>query len=176
MSAYAIDDTTQQARLNIDTYTQTLGAARFTCDVSQEKVLLRVKPMDECIFKNPSDGLMRAGDNFILLSMGFSLPFGFELDKIVDDDYIYQNLLIYYYEDNDPTKLVKPLFNSFIPLPNYEFSINNFIRVPIDFQLYGRFEPFPATEIYISMAGVPDIFDGKEFHVPIFLKVQHKGW
>lgn len=170
-----IENTTQQARLNVDTYVQTIGSARFTVDLAQEKVILIIKPEDESTFANPRDGLMRIGDNFILLSMGVSLPFGFELDKIVDDDNIYQNVSIYCYTNNDTSLDKIILFNSFIPFANYELSINMFIRVPYDIQLYGRFNPYPSGDIYISMAGVPEIFDGKTFNVPIFLKVQHKG-
>lgn len=164
----------QQTRLNVDTYVQTHGAATFTVDLTQDAVELILKPLDECEFASPQFGLLRMGDNFIILSMGFCLPFGFELEKVVDDTTMYQNISLYYQVAPDPDPVT--LYNSFVPFPNYEYSINMYIKNTQDIILKGRFNTYPdPVPIKISMAGVPDIFDTKEFSVPIFVKIQHKG-
>jgi len=116
----------------------------------------------------------RRGDNFILLSMGISLPFNFNLGQLPGA--IHGVNVKLYYETPAGGGNLLPLATEseiFLPFENYELSINHFVDVsaiPDRFRLSAVvFDSVP----YVSMIGCPAALDEMVVLCPIFIKILH---
>lgn len=159
-------------------------AAFFTVDTAVGSVLLQpavnATPGGFARFQR-ADGnySFQNGDNMLILSMGFVLPLGFELDESLDDtgDMISPSIETRV-EQTPSGAVITPLPKMFMPLlNNYEISIGNWHEIPdVDpdtgFELWGHL-PVVGDILKISMVNVPADFDESIFHVPCFIKISH---
>lgn len=156
----------------------------FVVDNTQDFVLVEFPAVTPSYMENADKKhIFHFGDNFNLLSIGVSLPLGFEYysqvlvpgGNVFNTPYLILALLIPVppYTEN----LFIPNRYS-LPFGNYELSINQYIYTSLQFQGVNFFvnirPPLPAEqEIRISMLNVPDELNGKSFPYSPFAKIEH---
>lgn len=118
-------------------------------------------------------------DNFILLSIGVSLPLGFEFWPNDNNAFFGPFIDLYYKRISAPSGVL----NSFrpasvhIPFPNYELSLGNFTIVPSLAENFHLCFQFPRNvggwNQRVSMLNVPAALNELTFKAPIFAKILH---
>jgi hypothetical protein len=115
------------------------------------------------------------GDNFIINSVGISIPIGFS---------IYSNAvnIILRYKDSGTTenylRSTKGFFGNFIlPFDNYEMPVDMFFNCKNLSMYDGRIGinivELDGTPLKIGMLNVPDDLNGKSYKVSAFMKITH---
>lgn len=156
----------------------------FTVDNTVDWVLVDFPPSTPLRMQNSDEKKsFRPGDNFNILSVGVSLPLGFEFYSQVvtplGSDFNLPFLRLNLIGILPPNVIKDIVPNAYaLPFGNYELSINQYVNV---LELYGE-EPFSLAirsplpndqEIRISMLNVPDSLNGKIFPYIAFAKIEH---
>lgn len=161
---------------------------RFTVDKSLEFVSIVAPPGPDYTFKNASNkGIFLNGDNLTIVSAGFILPEAFTFYKNPAQLSFYSFLLSQLAIKGISGDIFKidvlgTMAGVYIPLENYEISINTFVDltkqkrvVAPHIKLNENFSLFTviADTLKISMKAIPATYDGKTFIVSPFFKILH---
>lgn len=167
----------------VDMLSQQEGqVASFTVDTAQEKVPL--VNADNGELRNPQFINFASYDNLTLLSVTYVLPLSFEMynaAQAVNGQEFRPYLIDINWVDVQSDNVIVPdeLPYLYIPFANYEMSVNKFMKVPTDtiasagFRLAMTFRDDNDYQNYVSMYNVDEAFQGFNFKVPIYAKVEH---
>lgn len=150
---------------------QTAGAAFFTVDNTKESVQIQLPLNSGLLHAGNMASIVPGGNNLNLITIGFSMPLGFDIFPISDDQFFYQRIKLFW---KHATGQKIEYFQYIMPFENFEMSINTFLSFGSlsaeNYQLFATFDPDHLPSV--SMLGVPDQLNEKKLFVPIFIKVQ----
>ena len=155
---------------------QTTGAAFFTVDKSKDSVALSYgSPLPNSyglLIDGYNNYKFPPGTNINILSLGFSVPSGFEFAQISDDTHYYQRIFFEVKYSSDSFRTDINRYN--IPFQNYEVALSAYCGLASnnisDYSLFAHFDVNNMPKIL--MLNVPPSFNGLKFYVPVFVKVQ----
>lgn len=150
-----------------------INVGQFTVNTGVDFVPITYIPGNYGNLSN-ADGnsFIESGDNFEILSLGFTLPLSFEVYKTESGTPMDVPRIKLGWKA--AAGLVVPLSNPaqyYLPLANYEYAIGKFVnKVTTGKKIFCA--SFVDT-VYVSMVGVPTQLNGKTFSAPIFMKIKH---
>lgn len=156
----------------------------FEVDNTLDYVLVDFGDVEPYYMENADKkSVFHFGDNFNLLSIGVSMPLGFEHYSQVRDPggniFNTPYLILALITTSAPFTENEFVPNRYsLPFGNYELSINQYIYTSLQFQGTDYHvvirPPKPGEqEIRISMLNVPDSLNGKTFPYIPFAKIEH---
>lgn len=156
----------------ITVLSQMAGSAFFKVDTTKTEVDLSYTDFSErtgFLVDGYLKSIFKKGCNLNILSVGFTLPFGFEFSKVNDDSKYYQSITLSYVEVVGGLKV--KLNELIIPMANYELSMGSYYNLAFigkEYELTAVFSNSPK----ILMLNIPASFNNLTFYCPIFIKVQ----
>lgn len=168
------------------------GGGEFTIDIAQDFVpLTPVALSPHNMYADSGMSIFVDGDNFIILSVGYILPYQFVLAPYDETEAAFQ-MVVPEMQLNlqDSVTLNTALCLQFgsigrmrIPFSDYELSCGIFIDVrnqvapnPIvnPYRIQCTFPHLPGADTpNVSMINVPESLDGQTLRVPAFIKILH---
>lgn len=160
----------------------TESCAIFTVNTAVESVVVPVG-LSRILYNGNGKFKFAAGDNFILMSMGFILPEQFTFFKDAPNNHACFEIQPWGLTSNFPYFFQNLGSRVLLPLENYELGIGTYFEceeckrvvdpsktlLTEDFQLNINFRKIPN----ISMLNVPAAYNGKTFYIIPFVKILH---
>ena len=136
------------------------------------------------VLQNASgNSVFRAGDNFSVQSVGYSLPEAFVMAKTPANSIKKSPSIILQLLLSTGSLIVHPVYGAdgiTVPMENYENVINSFLDVTqlnlsLSFKLWALLVGDSVTPVAprVSMLGVPSTLNGTVQNVTVFVKVLH---
>jgi hypothetical protein len=156
-------------------------SGQFTTNIAAPSGMVQITQAGTGIlFNGQYNYRFSSKDNFNILSIGYKLPYSFEIAEHVSmlwgiSHVIPISIFICSFPSNTEIELIPR--SVLIPFDNFElnygsfFDLSSYLIPPADteFEIRARFYP----NSFVSMLNVPTALDAKDFRVQIFAKIQH---
>lgn len=151
--------------------------AKFTVNTAVDFVALTL-PADGKLIRGDAKDVLQFKDHFTILSLGAVLPLSFEFyENDLAGDFRNTQLILFAKDKGGGANVNITPNTVMLPFGNYEMNMGNYNQVPAGitdtdgYRLYMNFNS--GFNQNISMVGAPAALNGKEFRVPLFMKILH---